>query len=101
MKETQSSGIYKMIPKNKRRCGMNWDWFFLILVFSIGYLAIILEYYIKLNKSAVALFIGVACWTIFLYTSNSPVSADLKELGHHVSEISQIIFFLMGAMTLV
>lgn len=80
---------------------MNWDWFFLILVFSIGYLAIILEYYIKLNKSAVALFIGVACWTIFLYTSASPVSSDLKELGHHVSEISQIIFFLMGAMTLV
>lgn len=79
----------------------NWDWFLLIAVFSLGYVAIILEYYIKVNKSAVALFIGVACWTIFLYSSQEPMNEDLKQLGHHVSEVSQIIFFLMGAMTLV
>ena len=79
----------------------NWDWFFLITVFSLGYVAIILEYYIRVNKSAVALFIGVICWTLFLYSSQAPVSEDLKQLGHHVSEIAQIIFFLMGAMTLV
>ena len=79
----------------------NWDWFLLISIFSIGYIAIILEYYIKINKSAVALFIGVTCWTLYLFSSQADVSQDLKDLGHHVSEISQIIFFLMGAMTLV
>ncbi|HEY2810637.1 MAG TPA: sodium:proton antiporter NhaD [Rhabdochlamydiaceae bacterium] len=77
------------------------DWFLLIAVFCIGYIAIIFEHYIKINKSAVALFIGVACWTVYIYSSTAPVSQDVAALGHHVGEISQIIFFLMGAMTLV
>ena len=78
-----------------------WDFFLLITIFSLGYAAIVLEYYIKVNKSAVALFIAVACWTLFLFSSQAPVSEDLKALGHTVADVSQIIFFLMGAMTLV
>ncbi len=79
----------------------NWDWFLIIAVFSIGYMAIVLEYYIKINKTAVALLIGAVCWTIYLYSSLSPASENLLQLGHHVADVSQIIFFLMGAMTLV
>jgi NhaD family Na+/H+ antiporter len=70
-------------------------------VFSIGYLAIILEYYIKVNKTAVALLMVVLCWSIYLVTSALPVADNIRSLGHHISEVSQIIFFLMGAMTLV
>ncbi len=73
----------------------------IVLVFALGYAAIILEYYIKVNKTAVALLIAVLCWTFYLICSAAPVSEDIKELGHHVSDVSQIIFFLMGAMTLV
>ncbi|MGE0670613.1 MAG: SLC13 family permease, partial [Parachlamydiales bacterium] len=73
----------------------------IVLVFAIGYIAIILEYYIKVNKTAVALLIAVLCWTIYLICSAAPVESDIKQLGHHVSNVSQIIFFLMGAMTLV
>jgi len=73
----------------------------IVLVFAIGYIAIILEYYIKVNKTAVALLIAVLCWTIYLICSVAPVESDIKQLGHHVSNVSQIIFFLMGAMTLV
>ena len=72
-----------------------------VLVFCIGYIAIILEHSLKINKTAVALFIGVLCWSIYLITSVLPPSHNIEALGHHVSEISQIIFFLMGAMTLV
>lgn len=79
----------------------SWDFFLLITIFSLGYAAIVLEYYIKINKSAVALFIAVACWTLYLFSSRAPVSEDLKALGHNVADVSQIIFFLMGAMTLV
>ena len=79
----------------------NWDWFLIIAVFSLGYMAIVLEYYIKINKTAVALLIAAVCWTIYLYSGAAPVSEDLVQLGHHVSDVSQIIFFLMGAMTLV
>jgi Na+/H+ antiporter NhaD/arsenite permease-like protein len=80
---------------------LSWEFWLLVAVFVLGYAAIILEYYIKINKTAVALLIAVLCWVIHLATGAMPVSQDLKALGHHVSEVSQIIFFLMGAMTLV
>ncbi|MDN3506953.1 MAG: sodium:proton antiporter NhaD [Simkaniaceae bacterium] len=73
----------------------------ILLVFGLGYLAIIFEYTIKINKTAVALLIAVLCWVIYFTLSVAPVSQDLKDLGVHVSDVSQIIFFLMGAMTLV
>ena len=74
------------------------EYFLIVVVFVLGYFAIILEYYIKVNKTAVALLIGTICWTIYM---SCKISSDLYDLGHHVSEISQIIFFLIGAMTLV
>ncbi len=80
---------------------ISWKCLLIVLVFFLGYMAIILEHYIKVNKTAVALFIAVICWAIYLGCSSAPVGEDLQILGHHVSEVSQIIFFLMGAMTLV
>jgi NhaD family Na+/H+ antiporter len=79
----------------------NWGAFGILFVFAIGYSAIILEHSIKVNKAASALLIAVLCWTVYLYSSSVPVSADIEKLGHHVSDVSQIIFFLMGAMALV
>jgi NhaD family Na+/H+ antiporter len=78
-----------------------WESLLIVLVFVLGYAAIVMEYYIKVSKSAVALLIGVLCWAIYIVSSTLPVSENLKTLGHHVSEVSQIIFFLMGAMALV
>jgi Na+/H+ antiporter NhaD/arsenite permease-like protein len=69
-----------------------------ILVFVIGYLGIALEHPIKINKTATALLTGVLCWTIYALTSNKPVGPDLS---HHLSQISEILFFLLGAMTIV
>lgn len=80
---------------------MDWQCLLIVVVFVIGYLAIILENFLKVNKSAIALLIAVVCWAIFLTCDRANVSADLKLLGHHVSDVSQIIFFLMGAMALV
>lgn len=73
----------------------------ILTVFGLGYLAIILEYNIKINKTAVALLIAVLCWVIYFGLSAESIPEDLKRLGEHVSDVSQIIFFLMGAMTLV
>ena len=73
----------------------------ILIVFGLGYSAIILEYNIKINKTAVALLIAVLCWVIYFGFSVAPVPEDLKNLGEHVNDVSQIIFFLMGAMTLV
>jgi NhaD family Na+/H+ antiporter len=80
---------------------VGWQCLLILVVFFIGYVAIILEHYVKVNKTAVALFIAVICWAIYLVCSAVPVKDDLENLGHHVSDVSQIIFFLMGAMALV
>lgn len=73
----------------------------IICIFVLGYAAIILEHYIKVNKSAVALFMAVTSWAAYFLTSNEPVKADLESLSRHISGVSQIIFFLLGAMTIV
>ena len=74
--------------------------FLLILIFVMGYSAIILEHYIKVNKTAVSLFMAVACWVVYFVNSEAPLKDDLLSFGHHVSGVSQIIFFLLGAMTI-
>lgn len=73
----------------------------ILAVFGLGYAAIILEYYLKVNKTAVALFIAVVCWAIYFLGHTLPVASNLKKFGEHLSAVSQIIFFLLGAMTLV
>jgi len=74
---------------------------FVILVFVVGYLAIALEHPIKINKTASALLTGVICWTLYtLYSQDSIVHIG-EQLNHHLGQISAILFFLMGAMTIV
>ncbi len=43
---------------------------------------------------------GVLCWTIYIFQSESPDGAN-EELMHHLGEIASILFFLLGAMTIV
>lgn len=97
----------------------------IIVVFVLGYLAIAFEHRIRINKAASAILIGVVCWTLYALGSDTLLlSKDvpawfLEKLGghegdhlnreylvdgqllHSVSEIAQILFFLMGAMTIV
>lgn len=72
----------------------------IILIFIIGYLAITLEHNIHINKAASALATGVLCWTVYILhqTDAHLVSHQLME---HLGEISGILFFLLGAMTIV
>jgi Na+/H+ antiporter NhaD/arsenite permease-like protein len=72
----------------------------IILVFIAGYAAIVLEHNISINKSASALLTGVFCWTLVALVSPDMVHTNEK-LNEHLSEIAQILFFLMGAMAIV
>jgi Na+/H+ antiporter NhaD/arsenite permease-like protein len=72
----------------------------LIIVFVLGYVAIAFEHPLKLNKAASALITGVLSWTIYMLQSNSSETAG-DELLHHLGEIASILFFLLGAMTIV
>jgi len=72
---------------------------FIISIFVVGYLAIALEHPLKINKTGTALLMGVLIWTI--YRLALPDADVLGELGHHLIGITEILFFLMGAMTIV
>ena len=73
---------------------------FIIVVFVIGYLAIAFEHSLNINKAATALVTGILCWTLFIVSSNNTASV-VEALSHHLGELSQILFFLLGAMTIV
>jgi len=72
----------------------------IILIFIAGYITIASENFIKLNKAASALITGVLCWTVLILNS-SDYQLVSAELTHHLGELSGILFFLLGAMTIV
>lgn len=74
--------------------------FIIIVIFLIGYLMITLEHPLKINKAAPALLLGVLCWAVFALFHGDYHHVE-HELNHHLPEIVGILFFLMGAMTIV
>jgi len=70
------------------------------IIFIIGYLAIAFEHPLKINKAASALLTGVICWSLYaLWGGDKDLVSE--NLGHHLSDIAGIIFFLHGAMVIV
>ncbi|KAH1231000.1 Sodium/proton antiporter 1 [Glycine max] len=70
------------------------------LLFVIGYAGIIFEESLAFNKSGVGLLMAVSLWVI---RSIGAPSTDIavSELTHASAEVSEIVFFLLGAMTIV
>ena len=70
------------------------------LLFIAGYAAIAFEHPLKINKTASALLTGVLCWVVYIMgTSNTELVSE--QLYEHIGQISGILFFLLGAMTIV
>lgn len=71
-----------------------------LITFIIGYTAITLENSFKINKAAIALVTGVVCWVFYIFSV-----PDIHTVSHtlliQVGDISGILFFLLGAMTIV
>lgn len=102
---------------------------FLILLFVVGYLGIALEHPIKIDKSATALLLGMLMWVAYAMACTSIVPSvqadDLAEyvyenglanaslheqclqfilnvdIVEHLGDITQTLFFLIGAMAIV
>lgn len=73
----------------------------ILLIFFAGYLAIIFEKQIKLNKAAIAIFMAVACWAVFFLNGSAPIRDLSYLLKVDVASVAQIVFYLIGAMTIV
>jgi Na+/H+ antiporter NhaD/arsenite permease-like protein len=72
----------------------------LLVCFIAGYTLIALESRIRVNKAAVALFTGVILWTIYILYQTDIEEVE-SQLVEHLGSIAQILFFLIGAMTIV
>jgi len=99
----------------------------MVFVFILGYLVIALEHPLKIDKAATALLIGVLTWVVYMfgsadiftsgvssawneYLANNPTVNNkegmIEFISHHqilesLGEIAEILFFLLGAMTIV
>ncbi|MBN2479826.1 MAG: sodium:proton antiporter NhaD [Parachlamydiales bacterium] len=74
---------------------------FIIFIFIVGYIAVALEYYIKVNKTASAILMAVFTWIFLFVKKGGWQGFGYGEVERHIADASQIIFFLLGAMTLV
>ena len=72
----------------------------LIITFVAGYILIAFEYSVKVNKSAIALITGVLCWSVYSLFSPDKSLVN-QQLSEHLGSLSGILFFLLGAMTIV
>lgn len=71
----------------------------LLIIFACGYLAIIFERPLHMNKAAIALVTGALCW--LAYFAGRPASFSPLLFAEQLSDVAQIIFFLMAAMIIV
>lgn len=98
--------------------------FLVLAIFVLGYLFIALEHTFHIDKAASALLTGTICWGLFVtgvHVVPAHLAADFEafkaglttvpphalnyflehRLLHHMEDISSILFFLLGAMTIV
>jgi len=78
----------------------------MVVAFVIGYFFIAMEHPFKIDKAASAILTGVICWVILFFSRDTILAGMPHEeidaaLLEHVGGIAQILFFLMGAMTIV
>ncbi len=98
--------------------------YLMIVLFVIGYACIALEHPLRINKTATALLLGVLIWLCYIlagpaiyeatgfgagfqaYMDSHPGGSFVdfitkSELIEHLGDIAEILFYLMGAMTVV
>ncbi len=102
----------------------------MLIVFVLGYLFIALENKIHINKTAIALTLGILLWTLYIFSDPSqiiaadpaafrafiaahpdyaalPLQTQIRnyitnlEIIDQLGNISEILFYLLGAMTIV
>lgn len=99
----------------------------MLIVFIVGYMLIVFEHVLKINKAASALLLGILTWTVYIvsgkeilslgfskswaeFSANSLHKLNVEtvrhfisevQLPHHLAEIMGIVLFLLGAMTIV
>jgi Na+/H+ antiporter NhaD/arsenite permease-like protein len=72
----------------------------IVVIFALAYILVTLEHPLKVNKAAIALVGAGLLWTVYAIMSDA-AQAVPQQLNDSVATTAQIIFFLIGAMTIV
>lgn len=81
-----------------------------IICFVVGYILIVLEHPLKLDKTVPALLMAAICWAlvafgnleVFEFHDEHLVTGEMDSiLLHHLGKTAEILVFLIGAMTIV
>lgn len=70
----------------------------IIITFILGYTLIALERQIGVNKTAIAIILGITLWVLALYQTSLNINTQITE---HLGDTAEILFYLLGAMTIV
>lgn len=73
----------------------------MVIVFILGYFFITIEHITKVNKTSVALLMAILCWVLQFINQETSPESNLAHFQEHLSNVSQVIFFLLGALTIV
>ncbi|MBQ9312808.1 MAG: sodium:proton antiporter NhaD [Bacteroidales bacterium] len=73
----------------------------MVVVFVIGYFFIAMEHTFKINKTATALLLAVAMWTLYVAIGGFHAGEHHEVLIEALGDTAEILFFLLGAMTIV
>lgn len=105
-----------VLPRQKTKCNKTIVYkimeLAMILLFVCGYAAIALEHQIHINKAASALILSSVLWTLYMFHSHSMIQEGANiaktveyvlnhEIIEGVGDVAEVLFFLMGAMTIV
>lgn len=71
------------------------------IVFVLAYALIAFEHPLKINKAAIALVAAGLMWTVYGFVSPTGIEQVSGQLTEKLAETAAIVFFLMGAMTIV
>jgi Na+/H+ antiporter NhaD/arsenite permease-like protein len=85
----------------------------ILIAFIVGYVLIVLEHNIHIDKAATALVTGIICWIFVIFGGESIVNVTQfgtpsgagfdHDLEHYIiftlGEIAQVLFFLLASMT--
>lgn len=75
--------------------------FAVLTIAILGYILVIFESPLKINKTITAILTGSLCWVSFALLYNGEHSVLSEKLSLHFGEIAGLLIFLLGAMTIV
>lgn len=74
----------------------------LLIIAILGYLAVVFEAPLRINKTITAVITGTLCWIAIAFFQDAEGQLEITEkLMHYFGEISGLLIFLLGAMTIV